>query len=249
MRASAEMQGRSWRPLLTGEKVAWRQSWFYEYFAENQKNSRVPDITAVRTADAKLIKYPGHDDWTELFDLKGDPYETRNLYRDPAHAPLRARLEAEHDRLANEVGYRVPEYVDRPAWWGKPGGPDWKPDATPGLRLHFDFAAIQDDRVLDLSGNDNHGQVHNAALVEGRDGRKALRLQGDGWIEVPKSDSLDPTDSAWTVEVVFKAEKPDGMILARGGRTQGYALWLDQGRPASRSLSMTRRLRSRPRRR
>jgi len=227
--ASKEMQGLSWRPLLTGTRTRWRQSWFYEYFAENQKNSRVPDITGVRTINTKLIKYPGHDDWTELFDLRSDPYETANLFNDPNYATLRAKMEAEHDRLASEVGYRVPDYVDRPPWWGKPGGPDWK--ATPGLRLHFDFTAIQDSQVLDLSGNNNHGQVHNAVLVEGRDGRKALRLHGDGYVEVPKSDSLDPTDSAWTTEVVLKSEKPDGVILARGGRSQGYALWLKQGRP------------------
>jgi arylsulfatase A-like enzyme len=224
-----EMQGRSWRPLLTGERVRGRQSWFYEYFAENQRNSRVPDITAVRTTDAKLIKYPGHDDWTELFDLQSDPYETRNLYQDPGRASLRAQLEAEHDRRAKEVGYRVPDYVDRPPWWGKPGGPDG--NTTSGVRLHFDFAAIQDNQVLDVSGNNNHGRVHNAVLVEGREGRKALRLHGDGWIEVATSESLNPADSAWTAEVVFKAEKPDGVLLARGGKSQGYALWLKQGRP------------------
>jgi len=139
--APKEMQGLSWRPLLTGTRTRWRQSWFYEYFAENQKNSRVPDITGVRTINAKLIKYPGHDDWTELFDLKSDPYETANLFKDPNYATLRAKMEMEHDRLASEVGYRVPDYVDRPPWWGKPGGPDWK--ATPGLRLHFDFTTIQ----------------------------------------------------------------------------------------------------------
>jgi len=228
--ASKAMQGRSWRPLLTGERVRWRQSWFYEYFAENQRNSRVPDITAVRTFDAKLIKYPGHDDWTELFDLKRDPYETSNLFLDPNHAALRAKLEAEHDRLASEVGYCVPEYVDRPPWWGKPGGPDWK--TTPGLRLHFDFAKLEGDRIADLSGYENHGQVHNAVLADGRDGRKALRLQGDSLVEVPKSDSLNPADSAWTAEVAFKSEKLDGVILARGGKSHGYALSLKQGRPA-----------------
>jgi arylsulfatase A-like enzyme len=227
--APKEMQGRSWRPLLTGARTGRRQSWFYEYFAENQKNSRVPDITAVRTTDAKLIKYPGHDDWTELFDLKSDPYETANRFRDPNYAALRTKMEAEHDRLANEVGYCVPDYVDRPSWWGKPGGPDWK--ATPGVRLHFDFATIQDGQVTDVSGNNNHGQVHNAGLVEGREGRKALRLHGDGYVEVAKSDSLDPTDSAWAAEAVFKPEKPDGVILARGGKSQGYALWLKQGHP------------------
>lgn len=113
VRGPGDMQGRSWRPLLTGEAVGWRQSWFYEYFAENQKNSRVPDFT----------------------ELVGN-------------------------------------------------------------------------RATDLSGRGNQGQVHNASLSEGRSGRAALRLQGDGWIDVPKSQSLDPADSAWTVEIAFKPERP-----------------------------------------
>ncbi len=116
-----EMQGQSWRPLLTGNPVPWRQSWFYEYFTENQKGTRVPDITAVRTPDAKLIKYPGHNAWTELFDLKNDPYEIHNLFHDPAAAALKAKMLAEHDRLAQEVGFHVPDFVDRPPNWGEPG--------------------------------------------------------------------------------------------------------------------------------
>ncbi|MBI4657751.1 MAG: sulfatase-like hydrolase/transferase [Verrucomicrobia bacterium] len=232
VRAPKEMQGRSWRPLLEGRAVGWRQSWFYEYFAERQMNSRVPDITAVRTTDAKLIRYPGHEDWTELFDLKADSYETKNLFRDPSQAELRVRLEAEHDRLAKVVGYRVPEYTDRPDWWGKPGGPDWKPDPAPALRLHFDFSMLDGNRVPDSSGLNNHGAADRVELGDGPDGRKALRLAGDGHIEVPKSPSLDPSRSAWTIEVVARAEKPDGVLVARGGRSQGYALWLKSGRPA-----------------
>jgi arylsulfatase A-like enzyme len=119
--APPEMQGRSWRPLLTGDDPSWRKSWFYEYFMEDQKGTRVPDITAVRTADAKLIKYPGHKQWTELFDLKADPYEIRNLINDPAAAKLKAKMLAEHDRLSKELGFRVPPFVSRPPNWGKPG--------------------------------------------------------------------------------------------------------------------------------
>lgn len=226
-----EMPGMSWLPLLTGQPVAWRQSWFYEYFAERQKNSRVPDITAVRTADAKLIRYPGHDEWTELFDLQADPYEIRNLYGDPAAEALRAKLEAEHDRLAQEVAYRVPDYVDRPEWWGKPGGPDYQPELGPGVRLDYDFTEPQQPGAGDRSGFDNHGTLHDAALAEGREGRRALRLDGTGYVEVPKSHSLDPEGVAWTVEVALKADRGDGMILARGGKSHGYALWLEDGRP------------------
>jgi arylsulfatase A-like enzyme len=117
----AAMQGRSWRPLLTDDNVAWRESWFYQYFTEDQKGTNVPDITAVRTADAKLIKYPGHKAWTELFDLTADPYEIRNLFNDPAASELKAKLHLEHDRLSKDVGFRVPPFVDRPENWGKPG--------------------------------------------------------------------------------------------------------------------------------
>ena len=229
--APKEMQGHSWRPLLTGEPVVWRQSWFYEYFAEKQKNSRVPDITAVRTANAKLIKYSGHEEWTELFDLKADPFETCNLYRDSSNAALRAGLESEHDRLARDLGYRVPDYVDRPDWWGRPGGPDAKPDPTPQLRLDYDLSQAEVSRIRDLSNAGNDGTVHGTALVDGREGRKTLRLDGSGYIEVPNSPSLNPAGLAWTVEATVKPDKPDGMILARGGRTQGYALWLKEGRP------------------
>jgi arylsulfatase A-like enzyme len=116
-----EMQGRSWKTLLTGPDPSWRESWFYQYFTEDQKGTNVPDITAVRTADAKLIKYPGHRAWTELFDLKADPYEIRNLIDDPAAAPLKAKMLAEHDRLAKEIDFRVPDFVSRPKNWGKPG--------------------------------------------------------------------------------------------------------------------------------
>ena len=225
-----EMQGRSWRPLLTSGTTGWRQSWFYEYFAEKQKNSRVPDITAVRTEDAKLINYVGHDEWSELFDLKADPFETRNVIGDPAYKAVRDRLTAEHERLLIEVGYRVPDYVDRPEWWGLPGGPDAQA-FKPGVRLNFDFTKLDGKRVPDLSGLENEGTLHAVGLAEGRDGRKALLMDGKGYVEVPKSKSLNPAGNAWSVEAVVKAEQPDGMILARGGKTAGYALWLKQGRP------------------
>ena len=41
-------------------------------------------MLAVRTNTSKLIKYPGHDEWTEVFDLKNDPFELKNLVDDTA---------------------------------------------------------------------------------------------------------------------------------------------------------------------
>ncbi len=115
-----EMQGRSWRPLLTGKAADWRKSFLAEYFRENAFPG-TPTLVAVRTAGAKLIKYPGHDQWTELFDLAKDPYETKNLATDPASKDLLVRMQAEFDQQAKATQYRVPDYADKPSEGAPPG--------------------------------------------------------------------------------------------------------------------------------
>ncbi|NQT51261.1 DUF4976 domain-containing protein, partial [bacterium] len=65
------------------------------------------DTRAIRTADWKLIRR--HPDGPhELYDLKNDPGETRNLIADPAHAATRRSLKA---RLARFFArYADPKY-------------------------------------------------------------------------------------------------------------------------------------------
>lgn len=87
-----QMQGRSWRPLLEGKDANWRNAFYYEYIYEPPFAS--PAVQAVRTERAKLIRYPGHPEWTELFDLQNDPYEISNLYREPGQMQIREMLNA-----------------------------------------------------------------------------------------------------------------------------------------------------------
>jgi arylsulfatase A-like enzyme len=59
-----EIQGRSWGSLLRGVAAPWRSSFFYQY--SYTSNFPSPAVTAVRTQTAKLIRYPGHEEWTEV---------------------------------------------------------------------------------------------------------------------------------------------------------------------------------------
>ena len=70
-----------------------------------------PPCYAVRTTTHKLVKYPNHPEWTEVFDLAADPYEIKNLASDAA---LTAKLEAELDSLMKAVNYTVPPNANKP---------------------------------------------------------------------------------------------------------------------------------------
>jgi len=116
-KAPAEMQGRSFRANLEGRTPKnWRQSMYYRYWMHNSNDHHVPAHYGIRTKDWKLIYYYGkplgmrgaqepatEPDW-ELFDMKKDPREMKNLYRDPAHAGTVKKLKAELDRLQKEAG-------------------------------------------------------------------------------------------------------------------------------------------------
>lgn len=111
------MQGLSLKPLLAGQaQVPWRTSWLYEYFQEDGYEPPVapPNLLAVRTDHAKLVKYPGHPEWTELFDLRADPYERRNLFNVSSAAGLRQQMLAEFDRAAEAARFRIPPTADYP---------------------------------------------------------------------------------------------------------------------------------------
>jgi arylsulfatase A-like enzyme len=94
------MHGASWKALARGERPAdWRTSFLCYY---RKELGDTPTCQGVRTADAKLIVYPNHPEWTEVYDLAADPYELERL---PADGPLATRLRAELDRQAEAVGF------------------------------------------------------------------------------------------------------------------------------------------------
>jgi arylsulfatase A-like enzyme len=99
----AEMQGASWVPLLKGHSHSWRQAFLYEYFFEPGLPA-TPAMVALRTPSAKLITYPGHSAWTELFDLKRDPYEINNEATAAGFQKLRSSLETRLQQQLRRYG-------------------------------------------------------------------------------------------------------------------------------------------------
>ena len=97
------MQGRSLRPLLAAQSTTWRTSFLYEYWQESTYLG--PTMVGVRTATAKLVRYPGHDEWTQVFNLRADPYERYNQATNPQYATLKASLDAALSRLKVQFGY------------------------------------------------------------------------------------------------------------------------------------------------
>jgi arylsulfatase A-like enzyme len=108
-----DMQGRSLAPLLTGQATDWRRAFLAEYFQESAY-PQTPTLVAVRTETAKLITYPGHDEWTELFDLASDPYETKNLAAEVESKELLTEMQKELQRQTESASYAMPEYADKP---------------------------------------------------------------------------------------------------------------------------------------
>jgi arylsulfatase A-like enzyme len=97
-----DLQGRSIRPILEGNEPSnWRQSMYYHYYEFPKPHNVHPHI-GVRTEQYKLVYYYTLKEW-ELFDLKRDPHELKNLYGDPAHARTRDLLTTELRRLQREL--------------------------------------------------------------------------------------------------------------------------------------------------
>jgi len=104
----AEMQGRSFLPLLKGTTPKdWRKSFYYHYY-EHPATHSVARHYGVVTDRYKLVRFyePEFDYW-ELFDSKTDPQELKSVYGSPKYAETQKELEAELVRLRKEL--KVPD--------------------------------------------------------------------------------------------------------------------------------------------
>jgi arylsulfatase A-like enzyme len=91
------MQGYSFLPLLVDETPAfWQTEFFYEH--PYGHGGHLPLIHGVRTDRYKYTRYISQTPpFEELFDLKNDPNETRNLAESPEYGSLLEQLRRKTD--------------------------------------------------------------------------------------------------------------------------------------------------------
>ena len=107
------MDGESFLPLLQGKDVDWRDYLLYEYYWE-RNYPQTPTMHALCGKRYKYIRYHGVWDIDELFDLKNDPGEKRNLINDPEHQELISKLNRKlFEVLRTTKGTEMPILEDR----------------------------------------------------------------------------------------------------------------------------------------
>ena len=108
--APAHYDGASFADLAVGHnKAHWRDALAYEYYWEFNY-PQTPTTFALRSSRYKYVQYHGVWDTEELFDLKADPGESRNLIDDEAFAAVKVEF---RERLYVELsdqhgGHAVP---------------------------------------------------------------------------------------------------------------------------------------------
>jgi len=85
-------EGMDFSALLRGDKTTWRDAVFAQYDPHNGLDGAMRSVRTERWHLVRQYKKNGQPD--ELFDLKVDPEELRNLYDEPVHREVRDALQA-----------------------------------------------------------------------------------------------------------------------------------------------------------
>jgi N-acetylglucosamine-6-sulfatase len=99
-------QGRSLLPLLKGSiPPNWRKSFLVEYYSDTVfPRMHKMGYKAVRNDRWKYVHYIEQPNADELYDLQNDPYELKNIIRNPSAAAPREKMQSELQRLLSETG-------------------------------------------------------------------------------------------------------------------------------------------------
>ena len=96
------MQGRSLEPLLRGKTSSnWRKDFFYEHHYDPKI---IPPSEGIRTERWVYLRWlPPNPESEELYDIRADPLERKNLAANPAYAQTLSSLNAQWQRAKADL--------------------------------------------------------------------------------------------------------------------------------------------------
>jgi N-acetylglucosamine-6-sulfatase len=107
------MVGKSFVPLAERKVIPWRDFLLYEYYWE-WPFPQTPTMFALRGDQYKYIHYYGLWDSNELYDLKTDPLESRNLIDSAQHQDVVKQLREQLFTILSKTdGMYIPLYPAR----------------------------------------------------------------------------------------------------------------------------------------
>ena len=106
----ADMQGKSFVPVLKGKQKGNVHDALYYHFYENQEH-KVAKHIGVRTDRYKLICFYENNEW-ELYDLQKDKSEMNNVYNDPAYSKVKEMMKKKLQELKEQYKDPVPVEIN-----------------------------------------------------------------------------------------------------------------------------------------
>ncbi len=108
LKTPSHMDGQSFIGISQGKEMKWRDYFLYVYYWE--KNfPQSPTVFSLRGDQYKYITYYGLWDTDELYDIKNDPGETKNLIADPQFRQVARQFENQlYTMLDDQGGMYIP---------------------------------------------------------------------------------------------------------------------------------------------
>jgi N-acetylglucosamine-6-sulfatase len=97
------MDGQSFLPIAMGDVTPWRDEFLYVYYWE-QNYPQTPTHFSLRGSRYKYTTYYGLWDTDELFDIKADPLEQKNLIHEPSFQDTKNSMQSRLYEMMQELG-------------------------------------------------------------------------------------------------------------------------------------------------
>ena len=207
------MEGRSLVPLLKGARPEWRKSFLIEYYSDKVfPRIRQMGYKAVRNERWKYIHYSELEGMDELYDLKIDPFEMRNVIHQPRVAKILEEMKRDMLALSVSTAAQQPEMSACDLLNGGLGSVDFDRDGIENCKDNCVLDANRDQKDSDGNGTGDVCEWRERQRKEWDEFGREQRRQAREPVDLPKliSKSSDVVLGRLTNE---RWREPAGLVI------------------------------------